>query len=63
MGKIVTKVNTLEEELTNINENDFKVKTEDLCVSLNNGSSLNEILPNAFALVTHLSRSTFFNSG
>ena len=56
INKIVAKVNILEKELIDIKENEIKEKTKDLSISLNNGSSLDEILPEAFALVREASK-------
>ena len=56
INKIVAKVNILEKELIDIKENEIKKKTKDLSISLNNGSSLDEILPEAFALVREASK-------
>ena len=48
---ILEKVNALEEEFNLLTENELKVYTEKLKVDLSNGSSLDDILPEAFSLV------------
>ena len=51
IDKIVSKVNSFEKEITSLSENQFKGKTESLIQKIGNGKSLNEILPEAYALV------------
>ena len=48
---ILEKVNALEEEFNLLTENELKVYTEKLKVDLSNGSSLDDIIPEAFSLV------------
>ena len=54
--KIVTKVNSLENDVKNLSDIEFPQKTEELIKKLKNGNNLNEILPYAFALVRESSR-------
>lgn len=50
-SKIVNKINALEEGVLNLKDEDFPLKTEELKARLNKGESLDDILPEAFALV------------
>ena len=58
LNKIVTKVNSFEETFLSLNDSDFPKKTQDLKKRIKNGESLNEILPEAFAIVREASRRT-----
>jgi len=49
--KIVTKVNNFENDISKLSESDFKLKTEKLIENVKGGTSLDDILPEAFALV------------
>ena len=51
IGKIVEKINLYEEELKNLNDDDFPKKTNEFKNQINDGKSLDELLPEAFALV------------
>ena len=56
IGKIVTKINSLEENLKNLNDSDFPKKTIEYKEQIKNGKSLNDLLPEAFALVREASK-------
>ena len=56
LKKIGKKVNDLEEDIIKLDDEVFPKKTEELIEKINNGSSLNEILPEAFALVREASK-------
>ena len=58
ISKIVKKVNSLENDIKNLNDTDFPKKTLELKEKINNNKSLDEILPEAFALVREASRRT-----
>ena len=51
IGKIVEKINSHEEQFIKLGDEDFPGKTVEFKDQLKNGKSLNEILPEAFALV------------
>ena len=51
LKKIGKKVNDLEEDIIKLDDEVFPKKTEELIEKINNGSSLNEILPEAFAFL------------
>ncbi len=53
---ILEKVNALEEKFSLLTENEIKVYTEKLKADHSNGSSLDEILPEAFSLVREASK-------
>lgn len=55
---IVEKVNSLEEGFSTLDESDFSKKTEEFKSRLKNGESLDDILPEAFALVREVSKRT-----
>ena len=54
--KIVTKINSLEENTKNLNDLDFPKKTENFKKRISSGEDLGQILPEAFALVREASR-------
>ncbi len=58
IGKIVTKINKLEESVKKLNDTDFPSKTNELKEKLKKGTTLDEILPEAFSLVREASRRT-----
>ena len=58
ISKIIKKINALENEFEVLNESDFPKKTLELKEKINNGSTLNEVLPEAFALVREASKRT-----
>jgi preprotein translocase subunit SecA len=53
--KIVNKINTLEDNIKNLNDEDFPKKTLEFKEQIKNGKNLDEILPEAFALVREAS--------
>ena len=56
ISKIVTKINDLEENIKNLKDEEFTKKTLEFKKDIKKGKSLNEILPEAFALVREASR-------
>ena len=56
IGKIVSKINLLEENLKNLPNEDFPKKTLEFKKKLKNGQTLDQILPEAFALVREASK-------
>lgn len=56
--KALLEVNKLEEEISSLSDSDFKTETEKLKEKIKNGSSLEEVLPRAFALVREASKRT-----
>ena len=56
IGKIVEKINSLENEFKKLNDIDFPNKTQELKNQIKKGKTLDEILPNAFALVREASK-------
>ena len=58
MGEIVKKINSIESDVKNLNDSDFPKKTVELKKKIKNGKTLNEILPEAFALVREASKRT-----
>ena len=56
IGKIVKKINSLEETVKKLENTDFPKKTIELKEKIQNGISLDAILPEAFALVRETSR-------
>ncbi len=54
--KVVDKINKLEKNFQNLNEDEFPLKTEKFINEVKNGKNLNEILPEAFALVREASK-------
>lgn len=57
-GKIVKAVNALEEKYVNLKEEDFPKETEKLKKRVEEGESLDDVLPEAFALVREVSKRT-----
>ncbi len=55
IGKIVGKINLLEENIKKLNDKEFPEKTIKLKEEIQKGTSLNQILPEAFALVREAS--------
>lgn len=51
LNKIVEKINPLEDEFRSLSDNDFPEKTNQLKERVKQGESLDDILPEAFALV------------
>ena len=58
MGKIVNKINLLEKNIKNLKDEDFPKKTIELKEKIKKGQDLDEILPEAFALVREASKRT-----
>ena len=56
--KIVSKINSLEDQTKKLKDEDFPKKTQDLKNQIKRGINLNEILPEAFALVREASYRT-----
>ena len=56
IAKIVDKINSLEGSVKDLTDIDFKSKTQEFKSKIKNGISLNDILPEAFALVREASR-------
>ena len=56
LNKIVKKVNILEEETRKLEDKSFPLKTKEFTEQIKNGTSLEKILPEAFALVREASR-------
>lgn len=56
--RIVTKINNLEKELEGLNDGDFEAKTALLKMRLKSGHSLDQILPEAYALVREVAKRT-----
>ncbi|MFP6806857.1 MAG: preprotein translocase subunit SecA [Pseudomonadales bacterium] len=58
MGKVVTKINTFEEEMKKLDDLAIKNKKDDFRTRVEGGSSLEEILPEAFAVVREAGQRT-----
>ena len=58
IGKIVEKINLHEEDFKNLNDDDFPKKTDEFKNQIKNGKSLDELLPEAFALVREAAKRT-----
>ena len=56
IGKIVEKINLLEKEFQNFKDLDFPKKTLEYKEKIKQGKTLNELLPDAFALVREASK-------
>ncbi|MBD1137495.1 preprotein translocase subunit SecA [Pelagibacterales bacterium SAG-MED43] len=56
IGKIVETINTLEGNFKNLADEDFPKKTNEFKERIRNGEPLNQVLPDAFALVREASR-------
>ena len=56
LNKITKKINDLEDQIKNLEDGSFPQKTKDLIEKIENRVSLEEILPEAFALVREASR-------
>ena len=55
MQPLVDEINNLEEGFSNLDQEKLKAKTEELKEKLKNGKSLDDILPEAFAIVREVS--------
>ena len=58
IAKIVEKVNSYEDKIKNLSDKDFPIKTLELKDRLNQGIDVNNLLPEAFALVREASKRT-----
>ncbi|WP_440678948.1 preprotein translocase subunit SecA [Candidatus Pelagibacter sp. HIMB1611] len=58
IGKIVEKINSHEKQFIKLSDTDFPEKTVEFKNQLKNGKSLDEILPEAFALVREAAKRT-----
>jgi preprotein translocase subunit SecA len=58
IGKIVEKVNSYEATIKELNDEEFPKKTIELKEKLNEGKSIEDLLPEAFALVREASKRT-----
>ncbi len=58
MGKIVSKINGLEEELSQLSDTELAAKTVNFKERLASGETLDDILPEAFAVVREVSKRT-----
>ncbi len=56
LNKIAKKINDLEEETTKLEDKSFPLKTKELIEKIDKGVTLNEIMPEAFALVREASK-------
>ncbi|WP_178863134.1 preprotein translocase subunit SecA [Thiomicrorhabdus cannonii] len=57
--KTVQKINQLEESLSQLSDEQIKLKTEEFKASLANGASLDDLLPEAFAVVREAGKRVF----
>ncbi|MDC0407918.1 preprotein translocase subunit SecA [Candidatus Pelagibacter sp.] len=58
IGKIVKTINSLEDEFKKLDDLDFPKKTQEYKAQIKQGKTLNELLPQAFALVREASKRT-----
>ncbi|MDA9687558.1 preprotein translocase subunit SecA [Candidatus Pelagibacter sp.] len=58
ISKIVEKVNSFENKIKNISDKDFPIKTLEFKERLKKATNINELLPEAFALVREASKRT-----
>ena len=58
IGKIVEKINLHEEDFKNLNDDDFPKKTNEFKNQIKDGKTLDELLPEAFALVREAAKRT-----
>ena len=58
IGKIVGQINLLEENIKELADEEFPKKTNELKEKLQKGQSIDEILPEAFALVREAAKRT-----
>tara|TARA_B100000965_G_scaffold396277_1_gene410955 strand:+ start:820 stop:3345 length:2526 start_codon:yes stop_codon:yes gene_type:complete len=56
LTKIVKKINDFEERVSKLDDESFPLKTKEFIENINNGISLEDILPEAFALVREASK-------
>ncbi len=58
LKKTAKKINDLEEQITKLDDQSFPLKTKELIEQVKNGTSLEKILPEAFALAREASKRT-----
>ena len=58
LKKITENINSLENEVKKLKDSEFPKKTEELKNKLKNGTDLNQLLPEAYALVREASKRT-----
>ena len=58
LGKIVSRVNNLEEEFATLKNEDFPLKTSKFKERIKNGETLDNLLPEVFACVREVSKRT-----
>ena len=58
MGRVVTRINALEESTAALSEEELRARTDTLRARLADGATLDELLPEAFAAVREASRRT-----
>ena len=58
IGKIVEKINSHEKKFHNLDDTDFPKKTNEFKEQINSGKSLDDLLPEAFALVKEAAKRT-----
>jgi preprotein translocase subunit SecA len=58
LNPLVSKINSLEGDFSNLKEEDFAKKTEEFKKRLEGGETLDDLLPEAFALVREVSKRT-----
>ena len=58
IAKIVENINLLQERFKNLDDKDFPSKTNEFKHRVKNGETLNQILPEAFAIVREASKRT-----
>ena len=56
LKKIVTETNQIEEKISKLEDSEFPKKTMEYSEKIKSGASLDEILPDAFALVREASK-------
>ena len=52
---LVENINKLESEIKTLSNDDFKIKTEELKQKIKDGANLDDLLPEAFALIREVS--------
>lgn len=58
MWKIVEKINTLEKEISSLSDTELQAKTAEFRVRLQSGTTLDDLLPEAFAVVREAGKRT-----
>ncbi|MCG9697761.1 preprotein translocase subunit SecA [Shewanella sp. Isolate11] len=59
LGKIVTKINALEGDFEKLSDDELKAKTAEFRARLESGETLDDVLPEAFAVVREASKRVF----